>query len=159
MPPQRQSMQEGALELALELAREALPDQKVETAFRGYAGRSPNATTFAAFLLAFGVAALGLGLRSYLLMMFGVLLAVVLPALLISRVGEARLVAATPRGLVVLATKGKVVEGEVGRVRRQDLEVVPGRGRWREVRLGEDRLWVPARVFGPVVDALVDDAS
>ena len=150
----REAMQSGALEVALDLARTTLPREQVETAFRGYAGRSPNSTTFAAFLVSFGVAAVGLGLRNYLVMMFGVLLAVLLPAVLLSALGQARLVAVTRKQLVVLGTRGKVVEGEIARTRRDQLVIEPTRGKWRKVRVADETLWVPTRVFGPVVDEL-----
>lgn len=150
----REAIHDGALEVAIDLARTSLPTEKVETAFRGYTGRNPNVTTFAAFLVSFGVAAVGLGLRNYLMLMLGVLLAVSLPAVLLSLSGQARLVAVTRKRLVVLGTRGRAVEGEIARTRRDQLVIGTARGKWREVRVGGEVLWVPTRVFGPVLDEL-----
>jgi hypothetical protein len=155
----QEPMQKGAAELAVDLAQQALPKEKVQTAFRGYAGRSPNKTSLTAFLIAIGVATVGLGLRFWPLMVLGVALALVLPALLLSITGEARLVAVTAKNLIVLETKGKSVLGEVDRVPRDAIDVPKGRGAWRRATVGDIDLWVPSRVFGVVVDEITGNAA
>jgi hypothetical protein len=152
-------MQQGAAEMAVGLAQQALPKEKIETAFRGYAGRSPNKTSFTAFLIAIGVATLGLAFSLWPLMVLGIALALVLPALMLSIAGEARLVAVTAKKLIVIETKGKSVLGEVARFDRDAIDVPPGRGTWRRATVGDIELWVPSRVFGVVVDDITGHAT